>query len=52
MRKEEAANGVEHQPKYFQEYLDPESKEKGFKYVRDYWSDRESGKWDHLQSIF
>ncbi len=43
---------MEYIAKYFEEYMDPESKEKGYKYVRDYWEDRKKGDWSHMDDLF
>jgi len=52
MRKDRESKGLEFQSKYFEEYIDSDSGEKGYKYVRDYWEDRRVGDWSHLEEIF
>lgn len=52
MRKLKEQQGIDHKPKYFEEYIDPESGEKGYKYTRDYWTDRTKANWAHLEDIF
>jgi hypothetical protein len=52
MRKDRETQGVEHYAKYFEEYIDPESGEKSYKYVRDYWEDRKKGDWSHHEDLF
>jgi hypothetical protein len=46
------ANGEQHIAKYFEEYMDPESKEKGYKYVKDYWADRDKKNFAHFEDLF
>lgn len=52
LRKERESKGIEYKPKYFEEYVDPDTGEKGYKYVRDYWEDRRKGDWSHIEDIF
>lgn len=52
MRKEKEALGIEHTPIYFEEYTDPDTGEKGYKHVRDYWEDRRKGDWSHIPDLF
>jgi hypothetical protein len=52
MRKERESRGIHYKAKYFEEYEDPDSKEKGYKYVRDYWEDRRKGEWSHMDDLF
>jgi hypothetical protein len=52
MRKDREMRGQEYQSRYFMEAIDEESGEKYFKYIRDYWADREKGDWSHLEDIF
>ncbi|TNV71218.1 hypothetical protein FGO68_gene15187 [Halteria grandinella] len=53
MRKERETQGREYQSKYFEEYFDEESGEKGYRYgIRDYWQDRNKGEFSHLEEIF
>lgn len=41
MRKEREQNGVSYEAKYFEEYIDSDTGEKGYRYgKRDYWKDR------------
>lgn len=41
MRKERESRGEEYHSKYFIEYTDEDTGEKGYKYgLRDYWQDR------------
>ena len=41
MRKDREQTGEEYECKYFEEYTDPASGEKGYRYgKRDYWKDR------------
>ena len=51
-RKEKETLGEHYYAKYFEEYEDPESGEKGYKYVRDYWADRKNKNWAHLENLF
>jgi hypothetical protein len=53
MRKDREIQGIEYKAKYFEEYVDEDSKEKGgYKYVRDYWEDRRKGDWSHMDDLF
>lgn len=53
MRKERETAGIEYECKYFEEYTDPDSGEKGYRYgKRDYWTDRKNKDWKHLDDIF
>lgn len=52
MRKEKEQKGIIYQPKYFTEYEDPDTKEKGYKFSRDYWADRKTQNWSHLEDLF
>jgi hypothetical protein len=52
MRKAREINGEEYHCKYFEEYIDEDSGEKGYKYVRNYWEDRKKGDWSHLDDLF
>jgi hypothetical protein len=53
MRKDNEEAGVEYVAKYFEEYTDPETGERGYKYGRrDYWADRKKGDWAHLDDLF
>lgn len=52
MRKEKEALGIEHKAQYFEEYTDPDTGEKGYKYFRDYWEDRKNGNWSHIIDLF
>lgn len=48
MRKEREALGEEYKSLYFEEFTDPITNEKGYKYVRDYWEDRKNQNWAHI----
>jgi hypothetical protein len=52
MRKEREQSGHEYKSSYFEEYVDPDTGEKGYKLVRDYWEDRKKGDWSHLENLF
>ena len=52
MRKMRETQGEEWKACYFEEYHDPDSGEKYYKYIRDYWKDRQDGNWSHLKEIF
>ena len=52
MRKEKEAKGIVHKPKYFEEYTDPDTGEKGYKMSRDYWADRKARNWSDLEDLF
>lgn len=52
LRKEKEQNGIHHKAKYFEEYFDDESGEKSYKYCRDYWQDRKTKNWGHLDELF
>ena len=53
MRKDREKAKIEYESKYFEEYIDPDSGAKGFRYgKRDYWEDRKNQDWDHLEDIF
>jgi hypothetical protein len=52
MRKDREQMGIEYKAKYFEEYIDEDTKEKGYKYVRDYWEDRKRGDWSHMEDLF
>jgi hypothetical protein len=52
MRKDREANGLNYMPKYFEEDVDPDTGEKGYKYVRDYWADRKAHNWSHIDDLF
>lgn len=53
MRKAREEAGTEYECKYFEEYTDPDSGEKGYRYgKRDYWADRKNKNWSHLEDIF
>jgi len=52
MRKDREMRGEEFKSRYFEETVDPESGEKYYKYIRDYWADREKHDWSHLEDIF
>jgi hypothetical protein len=52
MRKEREMRGEEYSSRYFQEAVDPDSGEKYYKYIRDYWADRDKHDWSHLEDIF
>jgi len=55
-RKIHEENKTEHFPKYFTQVDDPDSGEKYYAYgavkARDYWKDRMSQDWDHLDKIY
>ena len=44
--------GIIYKSKYFEEYVDPESGEQGYKYIRDYWTDRKNSDWSHMEDLF
>jgi len=50
MRKEREAQNTEWKAAYFEEC--DEKGEKYYKYIRDYWKDREKGEWSHMAHIF
>ena len=52
MRRDREALGKEYHSRYFEEYIDEDTGEKGYKYVRDYWEDKKKGDWSHLEEIF
>jgi hypothetical protein len=52
MRKERESLGIEYKSQYFEEYTDPDTGEKGYQCVRDYWEDRKKGDWSHVQDLF
>ncbi len=52
MRKEREVKGYLYKPKYFELYNDPITGEEGYKYVKDYWSDRHKSNWGHLDELF
>ena len=53
MRKQREAEGHEYQSRYFEEYIDEDTGEKGYKYIRDYWEDRKRHDWSHInEDIF
>jgi hypothetical protein len=52
MRKDKETLGIEHKAKYFEESVDPDSGERYYKYVRDYWEDRRQGDWKHMEDLF
>jgi len=39
-------------PKFFEQYVDPDTGENGFKMSRDYWADRKAKKFDDLENLF
>jgi hypothetical protein len=41
-----------HKAKYFEEYVDPDSKEKGYRYIKDYWKDRKERNFAHFEDLF
>ena len=52
MRKEREKRGEKWRARYFEEEEDSKTGEKSFRYVRDYWADRKTGNWGHLENIF
>lgn len=53
MRKEREELGQQYEAKYFFEDTDPDTNEKMYKFgKRDYWEDRKSKNWSHLESLF
>jgi hypothetical protein len=52
MRKDREVQGLEYRSRYFEEYVDEESGQTAYRYVRDYWEDRRKGDWSHLEEIF
>ena len=42
---------ITYEPKYFSKQINEENGEE-YKYVEDYWGDREIGDWTHMADIF
>ena len=50
-RKRQEANIV-YKPHYFEKVTESETEEISYRYIRDYWKDREQGNWGHLADLF
>lgn len=51
-RKLREESQIVYKPNYFQETIDQETQEVYYKYIRDYWKDREESNWEHLADLF
>lgn len=51
-RRQRQENGTEWKPRWFTQEVDPDTREKYWKFTYEYWKEREDGKWPGVLKLF